>query len=672
MAVEPIISIRDRDWVRKSFFLSKDSITQSAQRWRTFTTASSKFTDTRLGGNYAINNPPAFTRYADPRVGGKVTTNAMREGDSVGMGRYYSEAIDDNSQIITMRFGVPEYNGMLTFFTGFYDSDASLLAREGRDGGIFYNAGKLLGLYLTLPYWRWIAAGFIFRWLAVGPASKYYYLKDAMGPYWNRVNFIANWMGVNMGLVPRIQVPGITGPEDQTRPDESADMIAYFHKQAPDVFKETGGIDVYRMANRTQRLANRYREQMQRILEGSTSSDELYDQMNKFLEERNLEDAGSESIEEYLARYYGSNRGNKAYSKGDASKQDLSQVGTEQTNQRLEDVAMRAKWVKASEKDANGNDVFEFFKGWFEPIKDDIEAGIQDGSQFISFRVDYTGSVNESFTNSARESDIQSKFNGASSSARSARFSFSEGNTGIGLIDSVTSSLKDLATGVIDGVQMSGLLALGGSAFADIPKHWDSSSATFPTSTFTMELRAPYGNRLSRYQNLIIPVACLLAAALPVSTGRQSYTSPFLCEMYNKGRSQIRLGLIDSLTITRGVGNLGWNNNGEPLAFDVSFSVMDLSSVMHAPIEPGVGIVPPWKGIFDDDNPFMDYMATLASLSMADQIYPGNKLALSLTRKRENFRSFFSRSHFANSFSNGFPGRVISAFARNADRSISL
>lgn len=53
------------------------------------------------------------------------------------MGRKYSEAIDDNGQLIHMRFGLPQFNSLMTFFTGFYDSGASILSRTGRSPGFF-------------------------------------------------------------------------------------------------------------------------------------------------------------------------------------------------------------------------------------------------------------------------------------------------------------------------------------------------------------------------------------------------------------------------------------------------------------------------------------------------------------------------------------------------------
>ena len=107
---------RDAQWVRQSFIVNVDDLDRVDQQNRTFSTANIKYTDTSPGGNFAINPPPQFTRYADPKP-----SPGSRAVGSKGMGRYYSEAIDDSSQIIYMRFGVPQFNSLTTFFTGFYN-----------------------------------------------------------------------------------------------------------------------------------------------------------------------------------------------------------------------------------------------------------------------------------------------------------------------------------------------------------------------------------------------------------------------------------------------------------------------------------------------------------------------------------------------------------------------
>ena len=97
------------------------------------------------------------------------------------------------------------------------------------------------------------------------------------------------------------------------------------------------------------------------------------------------------------------------------------------------------------------------------------------------------------------------------------------------------------------------------------------------------------------------------------------------------------------------------------MGIDISFSVQDLSSVMHMPLIqgflPGSG-----NGLFDDDTVFTDYMAILGSLTVNEQTYPIEKFRLRLTRNMANIRTWFSSAHFANWVTDLAPMQLISAF----------
>lgn len=657
------IVTKDSDWIRQAFMLPVGAIDAADMQHREFTTASLKFSDTRLGGNVAINNPPQYTRYCDLKASGRLfaNNNDTRHGTR-GMGRYYSEQLDDNGQYVTMQFGVPQYNGMTSFFTGFYNGEAGILARTGRAPSAFYWIGRAAGFIASLYAWKIIALGYFFRFAAVFPPSKYYYLKEAMGQYWNRVNTIINTLGVYQGLIPRIYNFPDPATGQQLDPETVAGDTSVwtetdrkvFNDLAPDIFMPDGGIDIFAVANKYQRAANQHYKRTQEILSGVTSEDDLKAKMNSFRTE--FIDPNAEphrSLDTYLEQYHGSKLGSKVDGSKDYTMFEDSQYD---------------KWVEPVDKNKQ--------KGMWEKVGGALReyageyalADLREGFKWVTFRVDYTGPVGESFSNSVRESEIQSKINGISSSAKNARFSFSDGNTGIGVVDGVMGALRDVATGAADQLHIAGLISLAGAAFVDIPKHWDSSTATMPRSSYTIELRSPYGNVMSRFMNLYVPLAMLLAGALPLSTGKQSYTSPFICQLYCRGRNQIRLGLIDSLTITRGVGNLGWTADSKPLGIDVSFSVVDMSSVMHAPISPGYSLINPLDGLFDDDNAWTDYLATLSSLTVQEQVYTTRKLVLNLTRKIAYIRGQFTAANISQGVMDTMPGRMLSSFFMAAAR----
>ena len=646
--------LRDVDWVRQSFMLPRRTISNSDALRRTMSDARFKFTDTTLGGNFAINPPYQFTRFAD------IPVPSLYSG-SKGMGRYYSEAIDDNAQLIHMRFGVPQFNSLLNFFFNFFDPRAARMARTGRSYSTAFSVGKIIGTLFPLPIQLFAAAGTALNFLMGRDTSKYYYLKPTMPLYWNAVNTIANGIAVNMGLVPRI----MSDAEKQSikgTPEYNASIGKRYQRLNPEVWHESGEIDIYSLASRAQRLANQQRKDLNRALETGESAKAVQAKIQAMVDTGRYADNTKEykSYEAYIEAWHSLNERTAETDDG-----NVELVGSK--------MSFKEKTLK-------------FF-----------EAEFNDGSQFITIHVEHTGTVSESFSNSVSEPEISSKLNGLSSGARQARFSSADGQTGIDFIDNMIQSGGALLDGLATSVNLQGLLAFSGSAIADIPKMWDSSSADLPKSDYQVKLRTPYGNDYSRFTDLYIPLSMLLAGSLPISTGKQSYTSPFLCEVYDKGRTQTRLGMIQNLQISRGEGNLGWTRDQKPLGINVNFSVVDMSSIMHMPITAGfdlsdaielggaaglaavalakgspmklggaLGLAAGTnfaKGFFDADTVYSDYLAVLASLSLAEQVYTLQKLRINMTKQFSSMNTWFSASHFSNWVMGTAPARMISAKA---------
>jgi CTP synthase (UTP-ammonia lyase) len=156
-------------------------------------------------------------------------------------------------------------------------------------------------------------------------------------------------------------------------------------------------------------------------------------------------------------------------------------------------------------------------------------------------------------------------------------------------------------------------------------------------------------------------MSMLLAAALPLSTGAHSYTAPFLCQVFDRGRAQTRLGMIDSMSITRGKNNLAFNQIGEPMSVEVQFSVVELSSVLHMPIQQEFKVLDVGQ-IFERESLYNDYIAVLSSLSLAEQIYVGERIKIGLTKYLKNMDSYFSVAHAMNWVGDMGAVRVFSMF----------
>ena len=654
--------IRDANWVRQSFLVRADQIDETDLRNRTFTAARFSFVDTTPGGNIVINPPPQFTRNADPKVDSifipkQTAGRVVPSSGPRGIGRYYHEAFDNNKRLISMRFGVPEFNSLTTFFTGFYNSDSGTLARTGRNQGALYHLAKAATFIVPLISWPVLLfslVGNAWRYLTMKPSSKYYYLGARMPMYWASVQSIVNSIAVNKGVVPRFMDDDTKQKIGDDRYPFTQQDLQRFSALMPDIMSPGGGIDVYAIANKGQRNARRVYKAMEEKYKAAASPADVSNILNQVAVEGLGEDNGGNikpSYERYMDAWFRSKVAEpKSPSQDSGSSTDANgnpvtptpsaaDMGTETAPQKESDVA-----------------------GWFEFL----EAELDDGSSFVSFRVDAEGPMQESFSNSVGESEIASKFNSMSGESRSTQFNFAGGNIDDGILGKMVGGVMGAAgsvlAGVRDGLQLSGLAALGGSAFADIPKTWQNSTAQLPRMNYSFTLVSPYGNKVSQMFNLYVPLAMILAAALPLSTGKQSYTSPFILELYDRGRAQTRLGMIDSLSISRGTSNLAFTRDGEPLAIEVQFSVVDMSSIVHMPVSQGFSLGNPTAGVFDDDTSFTDYMSVLGSLSLQEQIYTGERLKTALTRLSTEFKSWRSPARLAMLAGDTTVGRIASLF----------
>ena len=726
--------LRDKDWIRNSFLLphvpnepSKGTLSEDDKKWLYYTSAAFKFTNTGLGTSFILNPPPKYTRFADIPIGTQVAgPGRLAAGSkdipgrdrmmSNGLGRYYSETIDDNSYNIHMRFGQPQYKGLVTFFTGFYDSDASRLAREGRfANGIFFRLGQVIGTTVILPMIPIIFAYKLAKYILSTPSTSYYSSKPAMPLYWARVNMIALDIAMNKGLIPR----GKSGVNDKEtdmyaaagmQPDvgfskkDYDNQYSILKKLAPNWFRG-GLLDVQALIGNAQHMQNEANEQLENIAISANSPEDLRKKMEAHIvsygHNNNLRGM---ALNDYLKGYHESRLGDMEHAaadpwkdmadasiaagptaapaageegnegglagggggfSGEISQEAIDDAGEKARAYASHDGQIQPVLVEETMPDGSVMLVSSGSNAKEASIRKHIEDDFHSANEWLHLKVDAIESVSESFSNQTSPSEIQSKLNGFASTNQAARFSMSDFNTGFGAIDGVVKAVRDTISGIASGMQLDGLIAMTGSAYVDIPERWDNSSASMPSSSYTLELRAPYGNPLSEFINIDVPLACLLAAALPMSHGNQSYGAPFLCELYVKGRNAIRLGMINSLSITRGTGNLGWSTNGHAIGVDISFEVKDLSTVMHAPIGTHVNSINPLAGIFARDTPWNDYMAVLGNMSIEDMTSKSHRMALNWAKKEAYYRNLVSPSNIASMVVSGNPvGRAVQSIMR--------
>ena len=686
-AADPTSFILDRDWVKQAFLISNDGLQATNDQINRFwSSASAKFTSATLGGNIGVNNRPQYTRYCDirdpGRLPGRNSVSLQNVSGNYGMGRYYSEAIDDNAQKIFLRFGVPQYNSLTNFILNAANAEWTQVARTGRVSTA-YAIGKAIGtigVFIAFP----VISTVIFAGEALNslffnsPTSKYYTLKPTMELYWSTVNMLVNTIGVNKGLIPAIisDTLGNKVSKIDNAYTFNGQELSQLSEMFPGVMDSAGYFDVYAIAARPQSLANQLFEADYQGNYTSTAPG-ILSKANSGGNSNNTytnNTSGKHSLASRLnnmfmfGSYYTHDK--DAAAPGIETDPRSVSTPTEATkNAALNGLNSAPPPVapgpgettptstsSTEPTSAPGQTAGSANPSFLQQMGKYLNSNFRDGAEFAVFQVDFTGSVSESFSNSVQESALESKINDMSGNARQARFSFEDGNIVGGAvgdaIGAVVGAAKNVAEGVLDGVTFglggSALAALGvlaGNGLIDIPKTWSGSAASLPRSNYTMQLISPYGNVISQMTNIYIPLCMLLAGTLPLSTGKQSYTSPFLVQLWDRGRMQIQLGMIDSLSITRGVSNLAFTNMGSPLAIDVSFTVTDLSSIMHMPVS--TGSLFGGNATLDADNILMDYLAVLAGQDIYSQVYALPKAKLNLAKKINSFKKYTSPAFWA-------------------------
>lgn len=662
-----VITIRDHDYIQQAFMLSGVAIDDGLKDRRRFQAAQNKFTDTTPGGNFWINPPPQWSPTCDIR------SSRFWTDQFSGMGSDYSVAIDDNADVVYFRMGVPEFNGMFMFLSNMFDSNSAYLARTGRSPGWLFKMAELASAIVHWPIQALSVAYNTVRWLAGIPKTKFYYSKPVMPLYWKACTSMLNQILINMGIVPRVfrtkhgnlnNLGKVSGFDfSMYTPNERSQLANLL----PGLWRADGTVDLFYLANRATRKQIRWQKALEARLESTVNRDSAITAIQKHGNNwtDRAGDSSQSNIKTYLDSYFKSGLGtdqpdhnNGVEKAGNYTVDDTGDTGTTPP-------------TKAGTTPVDVEKPMTFM----ESIESHLYSELRDGGSFIGFKVNHNGAVGESFSSSFKDNGLAGFLNGFSAQTNDARFTLSGGQTGIPGVDALISGAQSVMAGAIAGTGIGGLASIAlGQGFVDVPQHWAGSTVSLPRETYTINLRSPYGHPVARIQNLIIPLVCLLNMALPHSAGSQSYTSPFLIEAFSKGRSQTRLGMVDSMSIQRGVGNVGWTRDKQPLGIDVTFSIVDLSPLMHIPIEAALDagdLTNPAAAVnklLTDDTNFSDYLNILSGMGLNEQIYTSDKLARVLAKTKLDVAQWVSPTQMAATFSNSIAGEAIKMIMQGSYR----
>jgi hypothetical protein len=591
------------------------------------------------------------------------------------MGRYYSRAIDDTAQRIYMTFGIQEFTPITSWLANSFDIKRVILMNRG-----MFMSNLLMGVNLVASLFAVAASGFF---IGIGliaidkltMSSRFYKVTPQMHLYWATVEEIVNQLFSKRTLLPNTNVPLLTLTKTDNNINNvmstSKDIMNTMHELLPDiVFNEKGRISIFSLALKAQSAFN---TALRMDYEKNNESPLAFDFLDYPLKPN---EDGTISHDTYFTNADSKpnfisilfNRAAEAFSVYNVDKNANTDIEIESAKRttliNFDPVAIDPKTGEPVEIPDDPTKLDELYQanidanqsGW-EAFKQSLIDTLTDGAMFAVFTVDSTGSVGESFSNSFTENPLQSTINSLSSKVRSFKNTIGAAVDGvIKVLDTVTGGF---ASDIVSNVERMAAAAASGATFGfvnpvlgilyganfELPKVWDSSSASLPRASYKMRLFSPYGNAYSQLFNIYVPLAMILAGALPRGTGSQSYTSPFFCQLFDRGRVQIQVGMIESLSITRGVSNLAFNKKGQANAVDVEFTVANLDNIIFTDIATaGIGD-PISRTVYkvlnpiEKDNAFTDYMAIIAGLDVYNQIYYVPKLRLKLAETLNSISS---------------------------------
>ena len=606
------------------------------------------YQDTRVGGNDAFNNVWAFGE-DDDISRGILTVNKDK---GIGMGRVYASTTQQNQVIAWFTFGIPRFSNFSAFYRQAFDSDLIGLNTNGFNSDIFLGAiFDIAALSIEIPLLpiKWLNQQRLDRY----KIGRFYELRACMHLYYKYVDsMLAQWL-VSAGLYMNGSESG-AGRDVFANPDSVPDAL-------------TDGASIWDIIQRKALNLGASNEKITTYA-GTLSNDPEEKDKTKLLKKssRNANgDLGLTEIKGSIRKMEAeANRVAKEgfSSSGDLTSQMLSTPGKddptgsapagdkdfEKYMDKLRDIQQKNSRMGAnSNASGDTNSVFddEYGVSW----GDKFQASALGATQYVGFRIDRSVDASESFSNSTSPSEFAQTFNDGVRNANNQQLkSILSGTTGIGIVDGLLSQAKSIFQAVADTASsMTGIdffsnlgSAVISGAYLDIPEQY--AGADFGKShSINLQLRSPYGDMISIYQSIIVPLSMILAGCLPRAGGDNSYVQPFLCRVYCKGMFSVPMGIIDSVNVKRGSSEFGWTYQNLPTCVDVSISIKDMSPVMYMTMADGI-----FTSMLAQDSAFKEYMLTLSGVGLWERLSTWRRWQRNITYIARNLRNVIGNPNY--------------------------
>lgn len=671
-------------------------------------------------GRLHSRDPSGDHRYGVPHYG----YNTVFGKFDGGMGRGYSEIYDDNEQRIFIQFGEPQYMNMLYFLSKSFDVNKAILYKRGLITRTLLSVINVVAAFFAVTAMPWLyMAKVVFEAIIMPP--RFVTLRDNMYTYWSIVDTLVNKMFVRRARVPLLQTPnankwtdkifGYSPPQSETPNNSrtvSLSMTESLSGIAGDVInKKTGRISTFTIALRSAAAFNACMlDEVDKDVDipdyvdlSKTEWEEMEDLSKYFgAADTNLKDNFIQTLFKKADKTIGSSMDSDSNNNNDFNA--IASALTGDDSYRMADwrdtigqdelPRMSATHIRTT--DAYGNDLniktatrdgtetadardqedlltSSSKRGAIDRFGEYLMESLRGGFAFAIFNVESTGSTSETFSNSTQSNPIETTFNSMSSKLRSLS-SVAASMTEIPVIGGGLKFVGDAASIVLSKVSLgmaNPLLALFYGSSLSMPKSWADAAASLPSGNYRIRCAPPYGNSYSHLFDMYLPLAMLLAGTLSRSTGLHSYTSPFMCRLFDPGRVNIDLGLITNLTVTRGVSNLSHNRAGHANAIDLEFTVTDLNDLVSLELGNNGVLTNAAKTIIPDtsESSMDTYINTLTGLDVYSMFYKVPKMRLKLIDKHMALQTLYDPAAMGAAV-----GNIISSitpnFINNAAREI--
>lgn len=280
------------------------------------------------------------------------------------------------------------------------------------------------------------------------------------------------------------------------------------------------------------------------------------------------------------------------------------------------------------------NNFFSNVAGWISTVQDEVFTDYSFDNRWLQFYVDAGASYSESVSNTLGDSALSQYTDTVSSFGRELQTV--TGMTGLdisGLASDISSGIDSVIQGITSSGGAIGTFlqrltsnanqVLEGANFL-IPQVWQDSSFS-KSYNFSVTLSSPYGNPISYYMHILVPLLHLLALALPTQSTANTFKTPPLVRVFSPGWFSCEMGMIDSMSIDKG-SDSGWSVSNLPTEIKVSIGVRDMYSSLAIPTNDNKTIDYSYKNIlFMSNTGLMEYLlvsvgADLSNMSLSNKV----------------------------------------------------